>query len=341
MNLEKDISQNSEEIPKKEIVNKTPDVKQVTVDSLKNDLMNIDLEIKKEDEIISSTTAKVNNIRHEMGLLGEESNIPSIDFNIKKRGEFENNKIILENKLQELLRSDVSEKYIDVINEIKKSKIDWAQSEELSRRLKLKGATDEDVLQVKNWLIDNTSNAKTFILPSDKFKEVVDVLSEMTGEENIKEGGALHVPGGITDVPEYIKSSVIIKENLPLPPLPGQETKPTGRIDVNDLHHEFGHVAQDGLLESELYQDWKPVFKESAPEKEYVGLINETDTRIRSMYRDLGETFDPQKEVFGKKHLEILRDKLAKGQLNKDTKDLLDHYDDITIMKIANRMPAI
>lgn len=333
--------QKGENIIEKEIIINTPEVKPATTHSIESDIAEIDLGIKKQDEVITGTTMKVNDIRYEMGLLGEESDIPSIRFNIENKSKLENRKKILEDKLQELLKSDVSEKYTDVINEIKNSKIDWAQSEELSRRLKLKGATDEDVLQVKNWLIDNTSNAKTFILPPDKFKEVVSVLHEMTGEENIREGSAFHVPGGRTDIPEYVKSSVIIKEKLPLPPFPGQETKSTDRIDVNELHHEFGHVAQDGLLDSELYQDWKPVFKEGAPDKDYVGLINETDTRVRSMYRDLGETFDPQKEVFGKKHLGILRDKLAKGQLNNDTKDLFEHYDDITIMKMANRMPAI
>lgn len=276
-----------------------------------------------------------------MGLLGEESDIPSISFNIRNKHELEKRKIELENKLQELLKFDVSEKYQEVIDQVKKSKINWAESNELSRRLKLKGATDEDVIQIKNWLIDNTASAKTFILSQDKFKEVLDILSEITGEENIKKASAFHVPGGRTDIPDNIKSSVFIKEKPPAPPLPGQGNKHIENINVNELHHEFGHVAEDGILNSELYQDWKPVFKENAPDKDYVGLINETDTRIRSMYRDLGDVFNPQKEVFGKKHLEILKNKLAKGQLNKDTKDLFEHYDDITIIKMANRMPAI
>jgi hypothetical protein len=260
---------------------------------------------------------------------------------IKNPNTPENQRVILEKKLQELLTSDVSEKYQDIITQVRQSKINWAKSDELARRLKLKGATDEDVVQVKNWLIDNTSNAKTFILSPDKFKEVINVLHELTGEENIKKASAFHVPGGRADIPEYVKSSVVIKENLVPLPLPGQETTLTDRININELHHEFGHVAQDGLLDSELYQNWKPVFKEGAPDREYVGLINETDTRIRSMYRDLGEAFDPQKEVFGKKHLEVLKAKLTKGQTNEDTKDLFEHYDDIAIIKMANRMPAI
>ena len=332
---------NRENIVEKEIINITPEVEPVTPDSIQSEISEVNLGIGKQDEVITMTTMEVSNVRHETGLVGEVYDIPSISTNIKKKSELESRKIELENKLQELLKSDVSAQYTDVIGEIKKSKIDWAQSEELSRRLKLKGATDEDVLQVKNWLVDNASNAKTFVLPPDKFKEVVSVLHEMTGEENIKEGSAFYVPGGRTDVPEYIKSSVVVREKLPLPPLPGQEMKSASRINVNELHHEFGHATQDGLLDSELYKDWKPTFKDSAPDKEYIGLIRETDTRITSVYRDLGDTFDPQKEVFGKKHLEILKDKLAKGQLDNDTKDLFEHYDDITIMKMANRMPSI
>lgn len=59
------------------------------------------------------------------------------------------------------------------------------------------------------------------------------------------------------------------------------------------------------------------------------------------MFNNLGLSFDPEKEVFGRKHLEILREKQKNGLLDKDTKDLLDHYDDIELVKLANRMPAI
>ncbi len=220
--------------------------------------------------------------------------MPSVDISKKSVQVLENKKLELESKLQDILKHDTSEKYSEVINEVKQSKIDWANSTELARRLKLKGASDEDVVQVKNWLIDNTNNAKTFVLPNEKFKEAISVLHEMTGEENIKQGAAFYVPGGRDDVPENIKSSVFVKENVPRPPMPGQNeiSKPT--IDTTFLHHEFGHLAQDGLLDSDLYQDWKPKFKESAPDKEYVGLINETDTRITSVFRDLEGVYDPK-----------------------------------------------
>ncbi len=337
---------NMEEISKKEVVSNSPLEKQeqiipVTENNFVKELENTNLEITRHQDVVSNTIKEINLIRVDLGLSGEKTDIPSIESDKKQIVQLENKKIQLEKKLQELLKFDVSEKYKDIIDKVKKSKIDWAHSDELARRLKLRGATGEDVVQVKNWLINNTNNAKTFILPSDTFKNVVDVLREMTGEDGLQEGQAFHVSGGRTDVPEYITSSVFMKETPAKPPIPGQEYRPAETIDTNVLQHEVGHVAQDGLLDSELYGDWKPTFKEGAPDKEYVGLIYETDTRIRSMFRDLGETFDPKKEVFGKKHLEILRDKLTKGQLDQDTKDLFSHYDDATIMKFANRLPAI
>jgi hypothetical protein len=331
----------SENIQKNEQIPASPKVAAITADTLTKDISDTTLEIQKHEGVVTSTTREVNAVRSDLGLTGEETVIPSLQTNKQVIVDLEKRKIELEIKLQEILKYNVAEKYEDIIAEVKQSKIDWAHSSELARRLRLRNATDEDVEQIRNWLVDNTTGAKTFILTADKFKEVVAVLHEMTGEENIKEGKAFHVPGGRTDVPEDIKSSIFIKENQARPPLPGQTELPSESIDRQSLHHEMGHVAQDGLLESELYSDWKPVFKENAPDKDYIGLLNETDTRIQAMYRDLGPNFNPQKELFGKKQLIELREKLNKGQLNNDTKDLFDHYDDATLIKLANRLPAI
>lgn len=298
-----------------------------------DDLEEINLALQSEQKVIVDTTLKVNEIRHSLGLTGEDTDIPSISANKKKVEE-------LELRLKQVLESDVSSKYKDIIEEVRKSKIDWAHSPELARRLKLRGADEQDLINIKKWLIDNATEAKTIILPPTKFRDLVEILHEMTGEENIKEGRAFHVSGGRDDVPEYIKNSVVMQENPSLPPLPDEEKK-EGRINANILHHEFGHVTQSGLLEGGAYDDWNPKFKDNAPDPEYVGDIIETDTRIRSMYRDLDGLFDPEKEVFGRKHLEILEEKRKKGKLNKDTVDLLNHYGPIELVKLANRLPAI
>jgi len=314
----------------------------ITPEQINNEINNLSNKISENEEKISVTTNKVNEIRHDLRLEGEEKDIPSIGFNQKNIVSLKEKKIILENKLSEILKSDVSSKYTETINQVKQSKIDWANSPDLSRRLKLKGLDEDDVRQVKEWLINNAANAKTFVLPSDKYKEAVEVLSEITNDESIKQGSAFYAPGGRDDIPENLKNSVFIPEKPTAPPIPGVEYKAESSIDKEQLSHELGHATQDGLLDAEQFKDgWNPKFKDNAPDKKYVGQIQETDTRIRSMFNILGDLFNPEKEVFGKKHINILKDKLSNGTLGEDTKDLLNHYSDVEIIKMANRMPAI
>src|SRR3989344_8173068 len=298
-----------------------------TPESLSVELAIANSEINQQEGIITNTADKVNEIRHGLGLEGEITDIPSVDLNKQKVNELTQRKAELEKRLGEVLKSDVSEKYEDVIEEVRKSKIDWAHSEELARRLKLKGATDEEVSQIRDWLVANATGAKTFVLPPSKFVQLKEILHEMTGEENIKEGDAFHVPGGRTDIPENIKSSVVLEEKPPLPPVPGKE-KPKETINENQLHHEFSHVTEDGVLNSGLYTDWKAKTKEGAADPEYVGSIQETDVRVRAMFRDMEGLFDPHKERFNANHLAMLREKLGKGEVSNDTRELLSHYDD-------------
>jgi len=332
MNLEKIPKQETSQIEQEQSTVEGSVVK--LIKSPEEELLDINNSLQIENSKISETTEEVNKIRHSLGLTGEDTDIPSISLNKKKVEE-------LEQKLKQVLESDVSIKYKDAIEEVRKSKIDWANSPELVRRLKLRGADEQDLINIKNWLVNNATEAKTVILPPAKFKELVDTLHEMTGEENIQEAKGFHVPGGREDVPEYVKNSIVMMEKPMPPPVPGREIRNEDRIDNTTLHHEFGHVTQSGLLESNAYENWKPKLKENAPNPEYISDIKETDTRIRSMYRDLNGLFDPEKEVFGRKHLEILQEKLKQGKLNQDTKDLLEHYDSVELVKLANRMPAI
>jgi hypothetical protein len=313
-----------------------------TFEEIGKELNQIPEEVNRENNIIYTTTENVNNTRHELGLIGEENNIPSIESNKNKIISLGDKKVQLEKKLTEILKSDNSLKYEETINQIKKSKIEWANSNELARRLKLKGLEDGDILGVREWLINNATNAKVFILPRDKFKEVVGVLHEMTGEDSINQGSAFYLDGGNKDVPENFTNSVYMKEKIPIPPMPGQESVEGSAINVETLNHELGHATQDGLLDAEQFKNtWNPKFKEGAPDKEYVGSQVETDTRVRLMFNSLSDSFDPSKEVFGKKQLEVLREKQKEGTLTKGVKDLLEHYDDIELVKIANRTPAI
>lgn len=330
-------------------------IKQNTIESLNQDKLEIiestpsPDKIEKEIEIISnkknqqednilSTMNGVEEIRKTLGLGPNNDSIPSVEINKNNIVKLKDKRRELEDKLSEILKHDVSEKYKNFIDQVKDSKIDWASSEELARRLKLKGLGDEDILQVKEWLINNTRDIKTVVLPINKYNELSIVLSEMTGEK-IGEAEGFYSQGGRKDLPEEGKNTIFMKEKT----IPSIGNIPEKKfIDEKTLSHEFGHATQDGLLETEQFSgEWNPKFKEDAPDKEYVGQIVETDTRLRSMFNNLGNTFDPKKEVFGKKQLEILRQKQSDNLLDKDTKDLLDHYDDIELVKMANRMPAI
>lgn len=331
--------ENNNPVEIKQITDEAP-----TEEQLKEEVVEISNKINLQQESATSTTKRVNEIRNELGLVGQETNIPSVDITIKNITQLENKKVELEKKLSEILKSDVSEKYIDIISKIKKSKIDWANSEELARRLKLKGVDDNDVTKIKEWLISNTNDVKTFVLPPDKFKEVIEIINEITQDDSIKQGAAFYVPGGRDDIHEDFKNAVFVPEKVTPPlPVPNGEIIPQKEyVNETQLSHELGHATQDGLLQADEFTNtWEPKFKNGAPDKEYVGQIQETDTRIRSMFNTLGSSFDPNKEVFGKKQLEILREKQKNGLLDKDTKDLLDHYDDIELVKLANRMPAI
>ncbi len=313
-----------------------------TFEEIGKELNQIPEEINKENKAISNTTENVNNIRQELGLTGEENNIPSIESNKNKIISLTEKKVQLEEKLNEILKADNSLKYEETISQIKKSKIEWANSDELARRLKLKGLEDSDILDVREWLINNATNAKVFILPREKFKEAVGVLNEMMDDDSIHQGQAFYLEGGNKDIPENFTNAVYMKEKAPMPPMPGQESIEGSTINVETLNHELGHATQDGLLNAEQFKNtWNPKFKEDAPDKEYVGLQVETDTRVRLMFNSLSDYFDPSKEVFGKKQLAILREKQKNGTLAKDIKDLLEHYDDIELVKIANRTPAI
>mgnify|MGYP001627651094 CR=1 FL=1 len=100
-------------------------------------------------------------------------------------------------------------------------------------------------------------------------------------------------------------------------------------------------MTESRLLDSELFNDWSTVFKEGTPAPECIGLISETDTRIRSMYRDLADIFDPYADTSGPEYLQVPHDRSRQVRISKDSSDLLKHYSDETLVHLARTMPAI
>ena len=317
-------------------------------DFLDTQIAEVDQRISSREGFIEERTNALNNIREELGFPPMADGIPVVDSAREDIERMRAKRAELETRLQGIVSSDVSHKYEDVISEARQSKIDWASSTELARRLKLKGASDEEVGQIRDWLVDNAKGVKTIILPPDKFGEAAEVLHEMTRDQSLGDGNAFYVSGSREDVPKNIRDSIFLQEKPPKPakpPLPGvavsEEVIPRESIDPAVLHHELGHATEDGVLDSGLYGDWQNKTKEGSPDPEYIGKIEETDVRVRSMFRDLAEVFDPAQESFGEKHIAILKRMQSRGELSKDTLDLLEHYDDSTLIEHANNLPAI
>ena len=326
--------------PQQEL-NKSPEINQTTVidNANKNPQVIVD-KISRQEAMINDTTNRVNEVRRSLSL-PENTPIPSVDLCKQKIEQLENSETVLQQRLLEIINLDVSKKFESTINEAKLAKIGWAQSEELARRLKLKGAKDEDIEQIRTWLITNVNEAKVIVLKPSDFSNAVDYLKKLTGETNLEAGNAFYANGGIETIPDQVKNSLFLQEKPAPPPLPGTQQVTKENINETELNHELGHAAQDGLLSSELYQDWNPIFKQTATDPEYIGKIEETDTRICSMFREAKEFFNPQKEAFEQRHLELLRTMLKENKLSRDVTDLFNNYNDTEIIKYANELPAI
>ncbi len=332
---------NKEPIAEKPIglekLDKVPNVVDETQENIRAGLEVISGDIKTREAAIVNTAARVNEIRHSLGLESEETDIPSVVLNRKSISELKGRQRELENQLKYLLSFDRSADFIDYINEVKNSKIDWSNSPEFERRLKAKGVSDEDIKNIKVWLRENVVNTKTFLLPPNRYLDALYILKEMSVVSN---SNTTNMPYGfyVNQAPQDsgIKNSVI----LPLVPSMAPGYEGVFGVDPTDLHHELGHAADGGIL-NHVYKDTKLPVRPDLPASDYIGQTIETDTRIRSMFRDLDGLFDPHSEKFNQTHLEELKERSKEGSISTDTYDLLEHYDDDQLIEIANTMPAI
>jgi hypothetical protein len=341
--LNSNLDNNVEKIILPEVVKQT---KIETVENLSETINQVDIKIEGQKRTIHHTTSEVERLRTLLRLPKKEIDIPSIEFNKQKINTLNNEKALLKSKLEELLLFNKSHEHIDVLTEAAENKMNWINSGELERRLKETGASDEKIVEMKEKLLNNLENGKPIILPEDKFREMKEILSEVSGQD-ITIGTGFHIDNDDV-VPETMRNSIVFPEHKPIPkpPLPGvpftsivPETKTS--ISNQTLHHELGHLTQDGLLHSDLYKSTKLETREGSPDPKYVGNILETDTRIQSVFRDLKGLFDPHQEKFQERHVELLKEKLKFNELSQDTKDLLAHYDDEKLIEIINTLPAI
>jgi hypothetical protein len=97
-----DIKPQENIVSKNEEIKNTSEVVPITEESITAEVTATNNEIQKQSANIANTTEKVNEIRHSLGAEGEETNIPSIEFNKQKISKLESKKVELENKLRGL-----------------------------------------------------------------------------------------------------------------------------------------------------------------------------------------------------------------------------------------------
>lgn len=265
----------------------------------------------------------------------------------KKADDLAKLKADVKQRADQLLSFNVSDKYSNAISSVAEEKINWINSDEFTRRLKLTGADDAKIAETKNRLVENINSGKPIVLPVDKFQELKNVLAETGNTDGLKEASGMYIDKDHTsETPIRYGNSIIMPEVITpqKPPLPGEarvNTAPQKNINIATLRHEMGHMGiggEDGA--NELYKNANLKTETNNPDSTYIGTPLETDARIQVLHRESG--FNPQeKGVFGKQHLETLKTKLNEGKLGKDAKDMLNHYDDASLIKAANRGPAI
>ncbi len=250
----------------------------------------------------------------------------------------------LELQIEGILDKNVDSKYEQLIVDVRAEKLAWVNSAEFARRIKLTGADDADVVQIQDWVRGNLESGKVHVLEPDDMgllKAAMGEYARSAGVPNsVEQGEAFNVSDSLEGAPESVLGAVFVPDTS-VSERPGFTIG--GPKTEQLLRHELGHQAQDGVLESELYKDWAPRFKEGARDPEYIGLLRETDTRVRSMFTVLGDSFNPQTTAFGPAQIEQLQQMRAERRLSNDTDvtDLLDHYDDAELMHLANTLPAI
>lgn len=265
-------------------------------------------------------------------------------------------KINVDDVVKTKLESHITEKYSQELESVRNKKLAWVDSKEFDRRLRHQGIPEEKLTSIKEKIRKNITEGDVKIFDSKNYNELAGTLSQYgegpgVSRADIEASMGMHIDKSTSGVPEAVKGSVFIKEKkiIPHPPLPPLKNSTTPIISAEEkelkrisesLSHEVGHQGIEDLNDTH-YHNIKIKTKINSPDPEYIGTFKETDTRLRSMFNSLDGVFDPEKEVFGKKQLLLLREKAARGELNPDTKDLLDHYDDIDLVKMANRFPAL
>lgn len=247
----------------------------------------------------------------------------------------------LEHRVYRLLSGDLDgDRYDSMFLQYMSAKIEWVMSSEFRRRCARFKLDDKDISILQEMVCNHLSGAQVFILPPDNFDElarIFEIVDVLNGVDRLSlvDGGQVTTEAFFrrksksTNFPD-LQNSIFFKSDK------------DGNVSRDTISHELGHVgfrAMESFPKGELFDLPEP--KKNSPDPEYINRWAETDTRVRAMFNDLHDVFDPQTQTFGIEQLNILKEKFKSGKLNQDTVDLLEHYSDEDIIELANTAPAI
>lgn len=236
--------------------------------------------------------------------------------------------------------------YISVFDQFKKAKIEWIRSLEFVKRLTFLEFTPEDIEEIQDIVIHKLNHVGIIVLPASQFDKLARAIHAITTLNGLDRLSIVDNRGKV-NMQAFFSSDIAgmpgLKNQIVLKELKRKQ------VEEVTVMHELGHAGFRGVFDDESrgrsakLAEILPKPKKDARDLEYIHTPVEVDARIQSMFNDLGKSFDPQKDEFGEAQLKLLKEEreLDELNLNQDTKDLLDTYEDEDIIKLANKMPAI
>ena len=320
--------------PSAEIVAQQPD--ELTVDELHFELQEAERQLDewadtqetyRTDNTLSEEVAVTNIVADETEEVTESEKAETLER--------------LEREIEQLLDKNLDAEYEPLVTRIREEKVSWITSDAFAERLRRVGAEEEDVEQIKECVLINLSEGKVHVFAHPDLvslrSKVMEYFKISSGGEDapLERGRAFHISGATEHMPSVMLNNVYVHESVFDPNVypPDNETETI-------LRHEIGHQIEDGVLASELYQNWSPRLKENSRDPEYFGNICEVDVRVRAMFSALKDSYTPT-DSFGVEQLEELHALHKARRLEPEIAGLLEHYDDEELIRIANLLPAI
>lgn len=236
---------------------------------------------------------------------------------------------------------DSIENIEQTIEGIKEGKKRWVNGDEFLKRLDL---LNIDGPTVQTEVISNLAEIRVYILSEIDFNRLRELIIEYmrTQDQSLQDKVPVCSSGFLaeknTKLPLAVRGNIYLYED--------------GFSDLaENLDHEISHGAIQGTLTDQLRLK-KDIFPKPTPNSspredypeffmKYIGEPVEVDARVRSAIKDLKESWDPKVGPATQQQVTDLRDGRLYWHLSTLTKQLIDHYDDESLLWLLNSMPAV